>query len=294
MSSIADRGYVHPEVLVSSEWVADHLDDPGVRIVESNESSLIYPQGHVPGAVEIDWIRDLNDPVKRDYLHRDGFAALMNRSGIGNDTTVVIYGDRDNWWACHTFWVLHLFGHHDLRIMDGGREKWLAEGRQITTEPANPPVAAYHAHQRNDRTDRAMRDEVLDHVTRHLKLIDVRSPEEFSGEIAQVPDCPNETALRSGHIPRAQNITWSRAVEQNGTFKNYDDLHAIYVEEAGMREGEDIIVYCRIGERSSHTWFVLRYLLGFRHVRNYDGSWTEWGNLVGVPIERLHNPEGRH
>ncbi|MBX7133306.1 MAG: sulfurtransferase [Fimbriimonadaceae bacterium] len=285
MSSIADRGYVHPEVLVSTDWVAEHLDDSSVRIVESNEDSMLYTLSHIPGAVELDSVRDLNDPVRRDFVQREGFAALMNRMGVSNDTTVVLYGDKHNWWAAHALWVLHLFGHHDIRIMDGGRAKWEAEGRPLATDlPCYE--ADYHAHQRNDRTDRAMRNDVIEHVARHLKLIDVRSPEEFCGAVCCPPDYAHEGALRAGHIPGAKNIPWSLAVQEDGTFRDYASLHALYADEGGIREGEDVIVYCRIGERSSHTWFVLRYLLGYRHVRNYDGSWTEWGNLVGVPIER--------
>ncbi|HRI42805.1 MAG TPA: sulfurtransferase [Fimbriimonadaceae bacterium] len=286
LSAIENRGYVHPEVLVTTDWLAGHLDDPTIRIVESNEDPLLYTAAHIPGAVEVDWVRDLNDPVRRDYLDRDDFADLMNRCGIGNETTVVFYGDKNNWWATYAFWVFHLFGHQHLRILDGGRIKWEAEGRPMTTDIPQYPPAEYHAHMRNDRTDRAMRDQVVEHVARHLKLVDVRSPDEYSGLRTHMEGYPNEGALRGGHIPGARNIPWARAVNPDATFKSADDLRAIYHDEAEVREGEDVIVYCRIGERSSHTWFVLKYLLGYRHVRNYDGSWTEWGNLVGVPIEK--------
>ena len=287
MSDINKRGYAHPEVLVSTEWVAQHLDDPNVRIIESNEDPLLYPSGHIPGAVEVDWVRDLNDPLRRDYLDREGFEKLMSRIGVTPDMTIVLYGDKNNWWACYAFWVFQLFGHTNAKIMDGGRLKWEKEGRPMTREVPQYPPTEYRAPERDDSKIRAFRDQVLAHVQAGKPLIDVRSPEEYRGERLHMPDYPNEGALRGGHIPGAVNIPWARAINpEDGTFKPADELRKIYIEEAGIRPEDDVIVYCRIGERSSHTWFVLTYLLGFPKVRNYDGSWTEWGNLVGVPIER--------
>ncbi len=285
---ISQRGYVHPEVLVSTQWVAEHLNDPQVRIIESNEDPLLYPSGHIPGAVEVDWVRDLNHPVIRDYLDREGFEALMRRIGVTPETTVVFYGDKHNWWATYAFWVFQLFGHTNAKIMDGGRLKWVQEGRPLTREvPHYPPTDYYRAPERDDSRIRAFRDQVLAHVQAGKPLVDVRSPEEYRGERLHMPDYPNEGALRGGHIPGAVNIPWSRAVNPtDGTFLDAPRLRQIYEQEAGLRPDDDLIVYCRIGERSSHTWFVLTYLLGFDKVRNYDGSWTEWGNLVGVPIEK--------
>ena len=287
MSNISDRGYSQPDALVSTDWVAEHLDDPSVRLVESNEDPLVYPSGHVPGAVEVDWTRDLNDQVRRDYLGRDGFAALAQRIGITPDTTVVFYGDKNNWWACYAYWVFHLFGHTKAKVMDGGRLKWAQEGREMTREVPDYPASTYPVHDRDDASIRAFRDQVLRHVDAGLPLVDVRSPEEFRGERLHMPDYPNEGALRGGHIPGAKSVPWARAVNgDDGTFKTADELNAIYRSEQGLDPGDDVVVYCRIGERSSHTWFVLTRLLGWEKVRNYDGSWTEWGNLVGVPIER--------
>ncbi len=287
MSAIESRGYAHPEVLVSTDWVAEHLDDPNVRVVESNEDPLLYPSGHIPGAVEVDWTRDLNDPVRRDYLGRAGFEALMRRLGAGPGTTVVFYGDKNNWWATYAFWVFQLFGHGNARVMDGGRLKWQKEGRPLVQEVPSYPASDYPAAERDDSTFRAFRDQVLRHVENGGRLVDVRSPPEFSGERLHMPDYPNEGALRGGHIPGAANIPWARAVDtEDGTFKSSADLKAIYEGEKHLSEADDVIAYCRIGERSSHTWFVLHYLLGYPRVRNYDGSWTEWGNLVGVPIEK--------
>ena len=287
MTDIAHRGYSQPEALVSTEWVAAHLADPGVRVIESNEDPLLYPSGHIPGAAEVDWTRDLNDPVRRDYLQRDGFAALMSRLGATPETTVVFYGDKNNWWACYAFWVFQLFGHRRARVMDGGRLKWEKEGRPLTKELPTFSPSAYAAPPRDDQKIRVFRDEVLRHVEAKLPLVDVRSPEEFTGERLHMPAYPNEGALRGGHIPGAQNVPWARAINaEDGTFKTADDLRAIYEREKGLKSSDDVVAYCRIGERSSHTWFVLTYLLGYPRVRNYDGSWTEWGNLVGVPIER--------
>ncbi|HMB54639.1 MAG TPA: sulfurtransferase [Thermoanaerobaculia bacterium] len=283
---IEQRGYARPDVLVSTDWAAEHLDDPAVRFVESNEDPLLYASGHLPGAVEVDWTRDLNDPVRRDYLDREAFQALMRRIGADSDTTLVFYGDKNNWWATYAFWVFQLFGHADARIMDGGRLKWKNEGRDLVREVPSYPASDYTAPERDDSELRAFRDRVLAHVDAGRPLIDVRSPAEYSGERLHMEDYPNEGALRGGHIPGAANVPWARAVADDGTFKPAEDLAAIYRQEVGLDDDGEVIVYCRIGERSSHTWFVLRYLLGFDEVRNYDGSWTEWGNLVGVPIEQ--------
>ncbi|NDJ34753.1 MAG: sulfurtransferase [Chloroflexi bacterium] len=286
MTDIAERNYANPDVLVSTEWVAEHLDDPSVRIVESNEDPLLYPSGHIPGAVEIDWTKDLNDQIRRDYLDKAGFEQLMSEKGISNDTTVVFYGDKNNWWAAYAFWVFQLFGHTNAKIMDGGRMKWEAEGREMTRDVPEYDATDYTAPDRDDATVRAFRDQVLAHVEAGQRLVDVRSPEEFSGERLHIPGLPNEGALRGGHIPGAANVPWSRAVNEDGTFKTAEELRGIYQEEQGLSPDDEVIAYCRIGERSSHSWFVLKYLLGFENVRNYDGSWTEWGNLVGVPIEK--------
>jgi thiosulfate/3-mercaptopyruvate sulfurtransferase len=287
VSEIESRGYVRPEVLVSTDWVASHLEDPGVRLIESNEDPLLYATGHIPGAVEVDWTRDLNDPVRRDYLGREGFEALMRRIGVTRDTTVVFYGDRNNWWATYAFWVFQLFGHDKAKVMDGGRIKWVNEGRSLSRETPSYPPSDYQAAERDDQKIRAFRDEVLKHVESRKPLIDVRSPAEYTGERLHMPEYPNEGALRGGHIPGAANVPWAKAVNpDDGTFKPAQELRALYEQEAGLKPQDDVVVYCRIGERSSHTWFVLTHLLGYERVRNYDGSWTEWGNLVGVPIER--------
>ncbi|HEX3556003.1 MAG TPA: sulfurtransferase [Thermoanaerobaculia bacterium] len=287
MSEIENRGYVNPGVLVSTDWVANHLNDPQVRIVESNEDPLLYPSGHIPGAVEVDWTRDLNDPVRRDYLGKEGFQALMRRIGVTEDTTVVFYGDKNNWWATYAYWVFQLFGHDKAKIVDGGRIKWVNEGRPLTKDVPSYPPSDYVAAERDDKRIRAFRDQVLEHTNGRKPLIDVRSPAEYSGEKLHMPDYPNEGALRGGHIPGAKSVPWAKAVNpDNGTFKSAEELRGLYEKEAGLKPDDDVVVYCRIGERSSHTWFVLTHLLGYQQVRNYDGSWTEWGNLVGVPIER--------
>ncbi len=287
MSDISERGYAHPDVLVSTDWVAEHLNDPKVRIIESDEDPLLYTSGHIPGAVEVDWTADLNDPLRRDYLNKSGFEALMSRIGVTPDTLLVFYGDKNNWWATYAYWVFQLFGHHNARIMDGGRLKWEKEGRPMTREKPSYPPTRYTAPERDDRQIRAFREQVLQHVQAGLPLIDVRSPQEYTGERLHMPDYPNEGALRGGHIPGAANVPWARAINpEDGTFKSAADLRAIYESEKGLNSDDDVVVYCRIGERSSHTWFVLTHLLGYSRVRNYDGSWTEWGNLVGVPIER--------
>ena len=288
MPQIADRGYVHPERLVSTDWIVDHLEDPNIRIVESNEDPLLYPSKHIPNAVEVDWTRDLNDQIRRDYLDKSDFERLMSRIGVSPETTVVFYGDKNNWWACYAWWVFQLFGHRNAKIMDGGRLKWEKEGREMTKEVPSHPGTNYPAAQdRDDQTLRVYRDEVLRHIESKKPLVDVRSPEEFTGERLHMPEYPNEGALRGGHIPGAHSIPWARAINpDDGTFKTAEELRAIYEVEKGLEPNDDVIVYCRIGERSSHTLFVLKELLGFQKVRNYDGSWTEYGNLVGVPIER--------
>jgi thiosulfate/3-mercaptopyruvate sulfurtransferase len=280
------KGYAYPEVLVSTQWVADHLADRSIRIVESNEDILLYDLGHIPGAVQIDWQKDLNDAVRRDYLTRQDFEALMAANGIDNTTTVVFYGDKNNWWATYAFWVFQLFGHSNAKVMDGGRAKWEAEGRPLVKEVPVYPKTTYKAQERADYKIRAYRDQVLAHVQSGLPLVDVRSPAEYSGELLHMPNYPQEGALRGGHIPGARNVPWARAANADGSFKSAEELRAIYETEQGLKPDDNVVAYCRIGERSSHTWFVLTYLLGYPNVRNYDGSWTEWGNLVGVPIEK--------
>jgi len=278
--------YAHPEVLVDTDWVAAHLDDPNIRLVESNEDVLLYSTGHVPGAINIDWHADLNDPVVRDYVNNEKFAALLSRHGITPETTVVFYGDKNNWWATYSFWVFQLFGHTNAKVMNGGRLKWVQESRPLSKETPNYAPSQYPLPQRDDSRIRAFRDEVLEHQAAHKPLIDVRSPREYSGELLHMSDYPQEGALRGGHIPGAKSVPWARAANADGTFKSADDLRAIYEDEAGLSSDQDVVAYCRIGERSSHTWFVLTYLLGYPRVRNYDGSWTEWGNAVQVPIEK--------
>jgi len=282
--SPAFAGYAHPARLVSTEWLHAHLGEPGLVVVESDEDVLLYETGHIPGAVKVDWHTDLNDRVQRDYIDGERFAELNRRKGITRDSTVVFYGDKNNWWATYALWVFTLFGHQDLRILDGGRDKWIAEGREITTEPAQVAAAEYEypVVERDDAKVRAFREDVLAHFG--SPLIDVRSPEEYTGERTEIPGYPTEGALRAGHIPSAASVPWARAAAPDATFKRRADLESIYLGEAGLKKGDDVIAYCRIGERSSHTWFVLTYLLGFENVRNYDGSWTEWGSAVRVPI----------
>jgi thiosulfate/3-mercaptopyruvate sulfurtransferase len=278
--------YAHPEALVDTNWVADHLNDPKVRIVESNEDILLYDTGHIPGAVKIDWVADLNDQVVRVYLSKDGFEQLASRLGISNDTTVVFYGDKNNWWATYALWVFKLFGHADARILNGGRKKWIDEGRELSKDVPSYPKGSYTAAERDDNAIRAFRDQVKEHIKGSgTALVDVRSPQEFSGERTHMPEYPQEGTLRGGHIPSAVSIPWAKAANDDGTFKSTAELKALY-EGQGVTPDKDVIAYCRIGERSSHTWFVLTYLLGYPKVRNYDGSWTEWGNSVGVPIEK--------
>jgi thiosulfate/3-mercaptopyruvate sulfurtransferase len=280
--------YADPERLVSTEWLAANLDNESLVVVESDEDILLYDTGHIPGAVKIDWHTDLNDPVARDYVDGAGFAKLMSTKGISRDSTVVIYGDKSNWWAAYALWVFTLFGHEDVRLLDGGRDKWIAEGRDLTTEVPQPVSTDYPVIERNDEPIRAYLSDVLAHFGK--PLIDVRSPEEYSGLRTTMPAYPEEGALRGGHIPSAASVPWAKAAAEDGTFRSREELEAIYKGEAGLKEGDDVVAYCRIGERSSHTWFVLKHLLGFENVRNYDGSWTEWGNAVRVPIVRGPEP----
>ncbi len=279
--------YSHPHMLVSTAWMAEHGADPNLRIVESNEDLLLYDTGHVPGAVHIDWRADLNDQLVRDYLGPEDFAKLCSRHGITPETTVVFYGDKSNWWSCYALWVFHLFGHTNCRIMDGGRSKWVAEGRELTrVVPQNEAVNYPVPPQRLDAKIRAFYHETLAHAAAKLPLVDVRSPKEFSGELTHMPEYPQEGVLRGGHVPGAKSCPWATAANADGTFKTVEELRAIYHDGLGFKQDDDIIAYCRIGERSSHTWFVLTYLLGHTKVRNYDGSWTEWGNMVRSPIEK--------
>ncbi len=278
------------DVLVNSEWVANHLNHPNIRLVESNEDPMLYATGHIPGAVNIDWQADLNDPMTRDYIGAHAFAALLSRLGICPEMTLVLYGDKNNWFATYAFWAFQLFGHSNVKIMDGGRTKWIEEKRPMTTSIANSiakvATSIYPLPQRDDSKIRAFREQVLAHQATGRTLLDVRSALEYTGELLHMANYPQEGALRAGHIPGAKNVPWASATNADGTFKSSDELQAIYLEEIGLNKHEEIITYCRIGERSSHTWFVLTYLLGFPNVRNYDGSWTEWGNSVRMPIER--------
>ena len=286
MSDISSRGYANPGKLVSTDWVAANLNSGDIRIIESNEDPLLYPSGHIPGAVEVDWVRDLNDPLRRDYLGKAGFEALASRIGITPETTVIFYGDKSNWWATYALWVFELFDHKNAKIMDGGRQKWEEEGRELTRDKPSVSATSYSAPERDDSQIRAFRDGVLQHTQANGQLVDVRSPGEFAGDLLHIPGYPQEGAVRGGHIPGASSCPWSRAANDDGTFKNAADLRAIYLDELGLDPASPTIAYCRIGERSSHTWFVLTNLLGFGDVRNYDGSWTEWGNSVGLPIEK--------
>ncbi len=281
--------YAHPERLVTTQWLAEHLNDPGVVVAESDEDVLLYETGHIPGAVKIDWHADLNDQVARDYVDAEGFAALMSAKGITPGTTVVFYGDNFNWWAAYALWVCSLFGHADVRLLDGGRQKWMDEGRPMTTDVPSSAATEYPVVPRDDVTIRAFKEDVLAHLG-NGPLVDVRSPGEYNGEVTHMADYPQEGVLRAGHIPTAANVPWKRAADDDGSFKSADDLRAIYEGEIGLKHGDDVVAYCRIGERSSHTWFVLTHLLGFPKVRNYDGSWCEWGNSVRAPIEKPGYP----
>ncbi len=278
--------YAHPERLVTTAWLEANLGTPGLVVAESDEDVLLYDTGHIPGAVKIDWHTDLNDPLTRDYVDADAFAALMRAKGITSDTTIVFYGDQNNWWAAYALWVTSLFGHADVRLLDGGRKKWVDEGRVMNTDIPAPADTDYPVTQRDDSVIRAYREQVLAHIG-NGPLVDVRSPAEFTGELLHMADYPQEGALRGGHIPTAHSVPWRRAADEtDGTFLPVDQLKAIYEDEIGLTPQDDVIAYCRIGERSSHTWFVLTHLLGFENVRNYDGSWVEWGNAVRVPIEK--------
>jgi thiosulfate/3-mercaptopyruvate sulfurtransferase len=279
--------YANPDALVDTEWLAAHLNDPDIRIVESNEDLLLYDTGHIPGAVHIDWRRDLNDQIQRDYVDPQQFAQLCRRNGISPDTTIIFYGDKSNWWSCYAMWVFTLFGHQKMKILDGGRNKWEAESRPLTREVPKYAETEYPVPaERNDAAHRAYFQQTLEHMKANLPLVDVRSPKEFSGEVTHMPEYPQEGVLRGGHIPTAKSCPWARAAAPDATFKTREELDGIYGGELGLKPADDIIAYCRIGERSSHTWFVLKHLLGYPNVRNYDGSWTEWGNAVRSPIER--------
>ncbi len=292
MSSDSSKiaSYAHPERLVTTDWLAEQIaagrvgGPDGIALLESDEDVLLYATGHIPGAQKIDWHLDLNDPVTRDYVDGERFAEVMGSRGIGRDTTIVVYGDKSNWWAAYALWVFTLFGHEDVRLVDGGRAKWIEEGRELTKDMPTPTRVDYPVVERVDAPIRAFKDDVLAHLGK--PLVDVRSTGEFTGELLHMPDYPQEGALRGGHIPGAKSVPWSRAANDDGTFKSREELEAIYLTEQGLSPDDDVVAYCRIGERSSHTWFVLSQLLGFPRVRNYDGSWTEWGNAVRVPIER--------
>ncbi|MFI5229889.1 MAG: sulfurtransferase [Gemmatimonadales bacterium] len=283
---IRAKGYARPESLVSTAWLAAHLDDPSLRTLESDEDVLLFDSGHIAGAQKIDWHLDLNDPVTRDYVERARFQALLRRLGVDEATTVIFYGDKNNWWATYSYWVFQLFGFRNAKILDGGRVKWEQEGRALETTVPTFPASSYVAPERDDRGIRAFRDEVVRHAAEKRALVDVRSPDEFSGKKTHMAEYPQEGVLRGGHIPGAKNIPWARAANPDGTFKPAAELRAIYEQEHGLSPADDVVSYCRIGERSSHTWFVLSHLLGYEKVRNYDGSWTEWGNSVRLPIER--------
>jgi thiosulfate/3-mercaptopyruvate sulfurtransferase len=285
--AIVPKGYAHPEALVSTDWLANHLGDPKTRVAESDEDVLLYDTGHIPGAFKLDWHSDLNDPVVRDYISREQFQELLRSRNIDDSTTVIFYGDKNNWWATYAFWVFQLFGFTNAKILDGGRTKWEQEGRPMTTDvPPAGPRSSYVAKERSDAAIRAFMSDVRKHCEGRGQLVDVRSPDEYSGKKLHMPEYPQEGAMRGGHIPGAKSVPWGRAANADGTFKSSAELRAIYEQEQGLAPGDDVIAYCRIGERSSHTWFVLRYLLGYDKVRNYDGSWTEWGNAVRAPIER--------
>jgi thiosulfate/3-mercaptopyruvate sulfurtransferase len=286
------QAYANPERLVTTQWLAENLDLDGLVVVESDEDVLLYDTGHLPGAVKVDWHTELNDQVSRDYLDAAGFAELCSAKGIRREDTVVFYGDNFNWWAAYALWVFSLFGHPDVRLLDGGRQKWVAEGRPLTRDQVKRSASQYPIVERNDAPIRAFRDQVWGHIAVGRPLVDVRSPGEYTGELLHMPDYPQEGALRGGHIPGAVSKPWKSAANDDGSFRTAEELRAIYADELGLSPGEDIIAYCRIGERSSHTWFVLHHLLGYPQVRNYDGSWTEWGNLVRAPIAKGDQPGG--
>jgi thiosulfate/3-mercaptopyruvate sulfurtransferase len=273
-----------PDVLVSTDWVAQHLSDESIRLVEVDVDTTAYESGHIPGAIGFNWQTQLQHRVRRDIITREEFEQLLSESGISNDHMVILYGDNNNWFAAYAFWLFSIYGHEKLYLMDGGRKKWVSEGRPLTTEVPRYPRTRYQAKE-PDWTLRAYSAQVMQAIGNpQVALVDVRSPQEFTGEVIAPPGM-TETAQRGGHIPGAVNIPWAQAVNEDGTFKTVDELRALYTSK-GVTPDKEVIAYCRIGERSSHTWFVLRHLLGYPQVRNYDGSWTEWGNLVGAPIER--------
>ncbi len=283
---IAQKGYAHPDSLVSTEWLAAHLEDPDIRILESDEDVLLYDTGHIPGAQKIDWHEDLNDAVQRDYVSKEQFENLLRSKGIDDTTTVIFYGDKNNWWAAYAYWVFQLFGFTNAKLLDGGRIKWEQEGRPMSTDVPTFAATSYTARERDDERIRAFFHQVREHAGASRPLVDVRSPDEFSGAKTHMPEYPQEGTLRGGHIKGARSVPWARAANPDGTFKSAEELRAIYEKEQGLKPSDDVVAYCRIGERSSHTWFVLTHLLGFEKVRNYDGSWTEWGNAVRAPIEK--------
>jgi thiosulfate/3-mercaptopyruvate sulfurtransferase len=272
-------------MLVTTEWLADHLGDHGVVVAEVDENPDVFDEGHIPGAVKLHWKDDLQDPLERDLVEKDEFERLMGSLGIGNDTTLILYGDRNNWFAAYAYWYLKIYGHGDVRIVDGGRQKWIDEGRELTTDAPQVQQATYSAQER-DESIRSYRDAVREAIgAEGQALVDVRSPQEFSGDLISPPGYEQEGAQRAGHIPSAASVPWARAVRDDGTFKSVEELRELYGGK-GVTPDKAVIAYCRIGERSAHTWFVLRELLGYEDVKNYDGSWTEWGNLVDVPIEK--------
>ena len=282
---MSEQGYANPEVLVDTSWAEEHLEDSKVRFVEVDVDTTAYENGHIPGAVGWNWKRDTQDPVRRDIVDQAAFEALLGRSGISRDTEVVLYGDTDNWFAAYAFWLLDYYGHPKSRLIDGGRRRWVEEGRPLVTDLPEPKTSQYSVGSTEENI-RALRDDVLESLNKpDASLVDVRSPQEFSGELLAPENLPQEGSQRGGHIPGAANITWSQAVQEDGTFKSASELREIY-EGKGVSPDKDVIAYCRIGERSSHTWFVLKHLLGYEHVRNYDGSWTEWGSVINVPIEK--------
>jgi thiosulfate/3-mercaptopyruvate sulfurtransferase len=281
---MAENGYAKP-VLVTTDWLADHLNDDSIVVAEVDENPELYDEGHIPGAVKLHWRDDLQDPVERDLVERETFERLVGERGISNNTTLVLYGDKNNWFAAYAYWYLKIYGHDDVRVLDGGRQKWIDEGRELTTDVPSPEPAEYTAQER-DESIRAFRDAVREGIgVTEKALVDVRSPQEYTGELIAPPGYEQEGAQRAGHIPTAQSIPWAQAVRDDGTFKSAPELRELY-EGKGVTPDKDVTAYCRIGERSAHTWFVLRELLGYEAVKNYDGSWTEWGNLVDVPIEK--------